>query len=191
MNAKMTFKVVMPLVKKDCEVLTYSIEYLFRYLPVEELVIIGAKNIQQNVQELKYRISFINEDDMISKKKIEEIIESILPGDINAKKRSGWYLQQFLKMQYACTCNDEYYLIWDSDTIPIREVELFNENVPYMDMKKEYNKSYFETLKRLFPNLKKVCRGSFISEHMLIHTSSMKSLIYDIEANENIPGQFF
>ena len=67
-------------------------------------------------------------------------------------------------MQYALTCEDEYYLVWDGDTIPCRELNMFQEETdrPYLDLK-----------------------------HMLIKTDIMKSLIKDIEANENIPGTRF
>ena len=47
-------------------------------------------------------------------------------------------------------------LIWDADTIPIKEVKMFgNDGKPIFDVKTEYHKPYFITLKRIFPKLGK------------------------------------
>jgi hypothetical protein len=62
---------------------------------------------------------------------------------------------------------------------------------PYLDLKHEYHPEYFETLGKILPGMKKVIERSFISEHMLMKKDIMQSLIRDIEANDNIPGDKF
>ena len=92
-------------------------------------------------------------------------------------------------MQYCQICKEEYYLIWDSDTIPVKEVNMFSDDgKPYFDVKTEYHKPYFITMKNLFPELGKKNNYSFISEHMLIKTKIMKKLINRIDNNSNILG---
>ena len=59
-------------------------------------------------------------------------------------------------MHYCIICQENYYLIWDSDTIPVKEVKLFNnDSKPFFDVKREYHKPYFITMKKIFPELEK------------------------------------
>ena len=64
-----------------------------------------------------------------------------------------------------------------------------NSGKPYFDTTTEYFTLYFETMKKIFPNLGKKYYYSFISEHMLIKTEIMKSLINRINNNNNISGE--
>ena len=55
--------------------------------------------------------------------------------------RPGWYFQQFLKFAFALSdyCTTDYYLSWDADTIPIREITIFSpQDKPYFSMKHEH-----------------------------------------------------
>jgi len=81
-------------------------------------------------------------------------------------------------MAYSLICNEKYYLIWDADTVPLKT---YNINNISFDVKTEYREAYFETINRLFPELKKRNNFSFISEHMMIETSIMKELITKIQ----------
>ena len=93
-------------------------------------------------------------------------------------------------MSYSKICENEYYLLWDSDTFPIKPVKMFENGFPIFDLKNEFNRPYFTTLNRLIPDLK-FSKFSYISEHMIIKTEFMRKLIETIENNINIPGQFF
>ncbi len=93
-------------------------------------------------------------------------------------------------MNYCQICKQKYYLIWDSDTIPIKKVKMFSDDgIPYFNVKTEYHRPYFITMKKLIPKLRKKNHYSFISEHMLINTKIMKNLIKRIENNDNITGK--
>ena len=95
-------------------------------------------------------------------------------------------------MHYCIICQENYYLIWDSDTIPVKEVKLFNnDSKPFFDVKREYHKPYFITMKKIFPELEKKNHFSFISEHMLINSKIMKILINRIDINNNICGDIW
>ena len=170
-------------------------EYLYKILdmlPVSRIVFIGNNELNKIVSddairlEKKEEVEFVNENDLLSFEAVKESylrrleeIELIL-GKPEKTSRVGWYYQQFLKMEYSHHCNEEYYLCWDADTIPLHPINMFNENgVPFLDIKPEYNPSYFETLKNLF-GFEKVIEQSFISEHMLIKKSIMNELLDEI-----------
>lgn len=98
--------------------------------------------------------------------------------------RAGWYLQQFAKLGFARTGNpDEFYLIWDSDTVPTRPFSLFNKDgTPYYVMADERNEPYWETFQNLF-GFKPEYRGSFISQHMIVNKSIAQDMLSLIEQN--------
>ena len=48
-------------------------------------------------------------------------------------------------MSYSRICKDEYYLLWDSNTIPIRPINMFKNGHPLFDMKLEHHTQYFVT----------------------------------------------
>ena len=95
-------------------------------------------------------------------------------------------------MQFARFTNDDYYLIWDSDTIPLKPVKLFDDNNrPFFDMKTEYHVPYFETINRIFPDIRKTAKGSFISEHMIIKAEYMRELIDETASSSDLEGANF
>ncbi len=135
------------------------------------------------------RIGWIDEDALLSFDEVHalmtERLAPILKGRELPRGVTGWYYQQFLKMQYALICEDEYYMVWDGDTIPCRPIRMFQEESgkPYFDLKTELHEGYFETLGRILPGMRKVIGRSFISEHMLFKTEYMREMIAEIEAN--------
>lgn len=178
---------ITPVVASDMAVLEQSIPSLIKYLPVKKLIIIGDEKVCSRLQEkemLSDFVEFLNENSILSLPEVREVIRKLSEGNELAVKRAGWYLQQFIKMKYAEICEDSYYIVWDADTIPLQEIKMFNGERPIFDMKDEYNKPYFDTMSKLIPDLKKLEMRSFISEHMLIHTESMKELIAEIEKNQ-------
>ncbi len=161
---------------------------------------VGAKEVGEIVcadENIGDKVSFVEENSLIPFSEVHECIskkmEGILAGRQLPRGITGWYYQQFLKMQYALVCKDEYYMVWDGDTIPCKKINMFQieSGKPYLDMKHEYHAEYFETLGKILPGFRKVIERSFISEHMLIKTEIMKSLIAEIESNSAIEGSCF
>ena len=71
--------------------------------------------------------NFMEENLLVPKEKLKELFYEIGIENLN---RTGWYEQQFLKMAYSRICNNEFYLIWDSDTFPIKPVNMFENSNP-------------------------------------------------------------
>ena len=117
---------------------------------------------------------------------VQDILNQKYQGKL--KNRTGWYFQQFLKMGFALSeYATDYYLSWDADTVPLSQIIFFHgDNILY-NPKREYNPAYFDTLKRLL-GIEKLCKNSFISEHMMFSTEVMKEVIgrimlSDVEGN--------
>ena len=184
---------VVPLISKDFEKIYNNLRFYINYIDgIKNVVFIGNEEIENLIKEkgnkysLNFSINFINEKILLDIDKIKQLINK---RNKYAIERSGWYIQQFLKMIYCNVCQDEFYLIWDSDTIPVKKVNMFNSNgKPFFDVKTEYHKPYFITMKKIFPDLGKKYKFSFVSEHMIIKTNLMKNMINLISANNNLIG---
>jgi len=185
---------VVPIIPKDFYKIFYNLKFYINFIyGLKNVVFIGNEEIENLINENKFSlyfpINFINEKVLLNVDKIKNLIKK---RNKYADKRSGWYIQQFLKMIYCMVCQDKFYLIWDSDTIPVKEVNMFsNKGKPFFDVKTEYHKQYFITMKRIFPELGKKYNYSFISEHMIINTKLMKNMINKIASKSNLPGDMW
>lgn len=191
MNRKshLILDVVIPITEEDLKSTLSILPYWEKYLPMKKLIFIGNNKLQKAL--LGYpcdKVSFINEDTIMVKQEIRDIIADITDGDDAAVRRTGWYYQQFLKMGYARYCKDDYYLIWDADTAPLKKVNMFEGEHPVFDMKTEEHLPFFHTIENIFGDMHKVIQGSFISEHMVINCDIMNSLIKEIENNPYVQG---
>jgi len=183
---------------KDFRRVSRQYPVLLRYLPAGKLIFVGNDEVGSLVREadLGERAGFLNEEEILPFREVQDVMNDhmreLLQGDAVPRGGVGWYYQQFLKYLLADHCGDEYYMTWDGDTIPCREVKMFAEDGrPYMDNKSEYHELYFTTMGKLLPGLHKLIRSSFISEHMIFHAPTVKQLIKTIEANADISGDTF
>ncbi|NLL79353.1 MAG: hypothetical protein GX234_06140 [Clostridiales bacterium] len=163
-------------------------------LKPKAVVIIGSKAVGKWLEEERVEVEFKNEDELYPGMTFQHVKDRIRYRTDNpaAVERTGWYFQQFLKMAYSMQCKEESYLVWDADTVPTHSVEMTDKTGRYyFDIKTEYNKAYFDTLSRLFPQLKKKNTYSYIAEHMLFHAEIMRELISAIEGNDAVEGKDF
>lgn len=178
---------VIPTISRDLPVFLKNIDLYFDYLPITNVFIIGDISLQKQLP-CDNRLVFLDESALLPIDAIKRLFATKCKRS-SEMRRCGWYIQQFLKMSFANICADEYYLLWDCDTIPVRSISLFGESdKPYLDYKIEFFKGYFKTLGVLLPGTGKEFSGSFIAEHMLINTMCMRSLIHDIDRNLNLEG---
>jgi len=197
--ANQDFTTIIVITPQDFPRLVNLYDRIIDNIPARNFIFISGEGIKQGLGDamLGPNVDYINENDILSFDAVNncmaEKLKDILGGDPVPRRATGWYYQQFLKMQYAYICEDEYYMSWDGDTIPCRPFSMFTADTeqPYFDMKHEYHALYFETLEKLLPGMHKCVQKSFISEHMLFNCNLMKQLIEKIESNNNIPGNKF
>lgn len=168
---------------------------LVENMPSEQLIFVGSEGVGRQTELMwrgKERVSFINEEEIIPFGRVHSAMQRALSREDVPRGVTGWYYQQFLKMQYSALCQEEYYMVWDGDTIPCKPFSMFSETgIPYLDVKHEYHEEYFVTLEKLFPGMHKCIEASFISEHMLMKKEIMQSLIKDIMNNGQLCGESF
>lgn len=187
------YNVIILTVEADFKRLLPLYHLLEKNIPAKEFIFIGNPGVGMLLKEsgLSSKFTFLDENDLIPFEKVKEIIEDIATGFTVTRGFVGWYYQQFLKFAYANICPDDYYLSWDGDTIPIRPIDMFAGDTPLLDFKREYHAPYFETMKKILPDLTKVIEPSFISEHMLFTKEIVKKLLLEIESSPSLVGGTF
>lgn len=185
------FDLIIPALEKDAQKVLKNIEYFRKNIMHEKIVFIGDDNVKKMVFELNSNdIEFIDENSIMPNLNLNEIKRLVEKRGGNPK-RACWYYQQFLKIGYCYISKNNYYMTWDSDTVPVRKINFFDENgKPFFDLKTEYHKPYFETIKTLL-GIDKQIKESFIAEHNFFRADYMKEMIDDIMRNEQIKGNIF
>jgi hypothetical protein len=159
-------------------------------IPVLRLTIESLeKNIKNNIIHLVVPDKEINLFEKIITEKIKLIPESyVVPNwthsrisDFMPKQpdRAGWYLQQFIKLNFGIYSKYSEYLIWDADTILLKPVK-FKKNLKYIfNPAKEYHAHYFKTFERIL-GIKPTLSKSVISQFMMINTEICLEMQRDI-----------
>ena len=183
------YNVVSPLAEKDINAYYRGLDNLEKYLDVKKFVVIGNDRVRIKIKEHDdNRVQFVDENQFVSYSEIKSIIQRVSNNDEKCMRRTGWYLQQFLKFSYSLICDDEYYLLWDADTMPIHRHDMFNGDRIFFDMKTEHHKPYYDTFSKIFPQYGRRNELSYISEHMIVKTTIMRKLIDEIK-ELNISGE--
>lgn len=167
----MYFDCVIPYGPNDKNIINVCINYASKNL-------IGLRNIYviSYDKDFSHNLSKTIDENLFpfNKKDIEKIVNP---------NRSGWYLQQLLKM-YAHKVIDnlsEYFLIIDSDTIFLKPTEFFENEIPLYNFSFENNIPYFIHMKKLHPSLKKVSDKSGICHHIMFKQEYLNSLFKLVE----------
>lgn len=184
------YNVVMVVKADDWDMAKHNLKYIRKYLKPKQIVIIASSKMRSLLNSNDH-VRFLDEDQLYEGLTFEKIREFFALRQMSLSS-TGWYLQQFLKLAYAFVCKDEYYLVWDADTIPLREIPMLDPQTgrPYFDMKPEYIASYFSSIRNL-TGMEKVETESFIAEHMLFRTQIVRQMITAIEQNHYICGMHF
>lgn len=187
------YNIIIPAIFRDFSFLRKTIRYIRKYLTPEKIYIIIDIRFKQFLSKE------ITEDDkciILDENCLVEglslnIIQDRFKELNRTSSRAGWYFQQFLKMAFALSeyCDTNYYLSWDSDTIPLRKIDFFDEKgLPYFTMKTEHHDPYFVAIERLL-RITKTNSRSYIAENMMFNKSIMIDLINTIQSDYHLTGK--
>lgn len=183
------FDVIIPMTLDNLPMFKMNIEWIKKNISQKRIVVLGAEALRQPSMELG--AEFINEDSLLKGLTLQSV-KNILEKRLGISKRAGWYFQQFLKLGYAYVCEDEYYIVWDSDTIPLHNISHVIGGHPVFTKKEEMELSYFETLDTLFAGeVKRFGDFSFICENMIMKTVFVKEMLDVIMNQPGLEGESF
>ena len=114
-------------------------------------------------------------------------VESISIFLIGRENRSGWYLQQLLKLYSGLVIEGllNNYLVIDVDTIFLKPTKFFENGIPLYNTGSECHTPYFRHMWELHPTLIKHSDRSGITHHMLFQTHIILQLFDLIESYHN------
>jgi len=143
------------------------------------IVIVPDKHLSLFREHTPYEVDVISEETVIGSKFKEEITRYLKVSGIDPS-RASWIYQQFLKIQISLV-RDKKILIWDSDTIPLKELEFIDKNgkiSPFFGQ--EYHVPYFTLIKRLL-GINKQIKPSFIAQSLPLYSNLLIDMVQKIE----------
>jgi hypothetical protein len=167
---------VIPSIRKDLEVLPYVIRGALKNIkhPVNKIFIVSPNDPALKEFCMQHGCIHIDENSIlpITKEKINFKVKGI--------DRSGWILQQFIKLSGDRVSEQEHYLVIDSDTVFIRPNCFERNGKIIFHTADEYHRPYFTTHEKLL-GLKPVSQKSLCTHYMLFEKSKVAALKRSIE----------
>lgn len=139
-------------------------------------VVVPSKQVSAFKRLLPADARVLAEEDILPRWPLQRVQQS-LPA---LQQRAGWYLQQFLKLNFGISTSSLRYVTWDADTVLLRPPILEANGHPQFATAKERHAPYFETFERLF-GIAAPLPASVISQYMLIDTALVNAMQQEIE----------
>jgi hypothetical protein len=176
---------VITCLRRDLPKLALAHDYLRRFLPMKQLHVITPRRDFVHFQNaLGSEVVLLDENEMIPGVTVQAL--KVIPM-ARLSQGVGWYFQQLLKYQFAfLKPEDDHYLIWDADTIPLRPMEFFDaQGRMLLTRAREFHAPYFATYEKILgrPAHREF---SFIAQHMLVRKSILREMLGEIE--RHCPG---
>jgi len=160
--------VVIPVATKDVEMLPLVLQGVRRFVKhkIDHIYLASSPNQQIARFAHEHGCTFVNEDDLspLPKADIDYICNGI--------DRSGWLLQQLIKLNADSVCENDMYLALDADTVLIQE-HIFFHGKTIFRFDKKYYKPFFRTHELLF-NSKPTSIVSYVCHLMLFNVDVLK-----------------
>ncbi len=145
--------------------------------PESSSIVAPASQIGEFDVASNFGAKVISEDEVLAEWNLERVRDALpqQPG------RAGWYLQQFLKLNFGFYARVPRYVIWDADTVMLSRINFTENGLTVMNSAREYHQQYFETFRKLFGRDAPL-RRSVISQYMLIETQIVQEMRSTIES---------
>ena len=161
---------------KDVDILPLTIKSIFEHIKhkIDTIYIVSpeGKEIQDYCKSNHY--TFVNEKEVLGFDK------NYIKYEVNGLDRSGWLLQQLLKLSGDTICKNEHFLVVDADTLFIKPRTFKIDKKTIIDFSDEYHLPYYRTYEKLL-KLKHRSPVSFICHYMLFEKKKLRSLKLHIE----------
>jgi hypothetical protein len=179
-SGKAAIDIVIPVSIKDVEWLETVIKNIKINVahPINKIYVIAEKlNAVIDICNKSGAI-FVNEDKVLAygKNSLNYIVNNV--------DRSGWLLQQLLKLNADTIVETENFLVLDADTIFIKPKIFLYRGKYILDLSQERHEPYHRVYEKIFKTKIK-SELSFITHYMLFNKSVLKRLKHKIEEIHN------
>ncbi len=167
---------------RDLPILEITARQLWKLVPCRALFVIApGRNCPAIRRRLGTLANVIAEDDFIPTMTMDKLRRLNLHG-FPGTGAAGWYFQQLLKLQFAFVePAEDYYLMWDADTVPLRPLRFFDaEGRMLLTRATEHHAPYFKTYRHLLGTEAKP-EFSLIAQHLVVQKSVAREMLARIE----------
>jgi hypothetical protein len=178
--------VVVTCLRRDLPKLMRAHENLLQFVPMKQMQVIAPQRDFVHFRNaLGSDVVLLDENELIRGVTLQSL--KVIPM-ARLSQGTGWYFQQLLKYQYAfLKIEDDHYLIWDADTVPLQPMQFFDAQGRMLLTKaREFTPAYFATYEKILGRPAKR-EFSFIAQHMLIRKSILREMLAEIEGH--CPGE--
>jgi len=168
-------KVVSTCLAKDYRVWQVASESILRHtVAYQRILIVPNSEIRLFKKITSSEFDIVAEEHLINPQDIKNSINK------KSLPRWKWFYQQFLKIK-AISCGDDndVNIIWDADTVALKDISPFSENKLLYFTSNEYHSEYFRTIRQIL-NLEKTVSFSFISQIFPTRVKWVRSMIDEI-----------
>lgn len=187
--------VLIPIWWKDVERVKDTIVCLKQHIDVERIILVGPEAMRQYVPTDEL-VEYVDGNTIIPGMSRETI--DVVITDMQKKAgfsidtcRSGWLLQQFIKLGFSLYSDVEEYFVWDADVLMINDFELKSDGNPkFFLYDKHLHVEYLPTITKLLgKDLKPLGTYTFVNHYMLFESKIVREMINEIENNGTIDGK--
>jgi len=167
--------------KRDIPTLRILVDRAASHLGASELHIITHRSNFGTFKSMPSFVRFHDQDSVIPGMTLESLRSRT---DIAAMPlAAGWYFQQLLKMSLREHFPEwKRFLIWDSDTLPLRQIEFFDtEGRLIFTRADEWHGPYFRSIENLL-GIIPTCRQSFITQHIPVDVDILREIQSHIDS---------
>jgi hypothetical protein len=188
----MDFELLILTIERDVEKLAFGMPLLRRYLSPSRTVFVASKACLTCLESAGIPQEgdlTIPEDEILGGLQLS-FVRELLKARGADPRRCGWYFKQLVIFAYAARPEAaELYLVWDADTVPLREMSFFDqEGRVIFDVAPDLHLPYFETMKNMI-GVERQVDYSFISDHMLLEKKIALALIDRIVGGQVPTGE--
>lgn len=159
-----------------------NLTFIKKNISCENKFIVSSDKIKNNIESNGFL--FLDENHILEDLSLQNVKNCLKRNGLR-EENAGWYLQQFIKYSISYISRNEYYLVWDADSIPLSPIDFFDKNGhPFFNLKREYFNYYFDFIESSL-GIKKAIDESFISEHMIFNRNLVIEIMKKLERNSN------
>jgi hypothetical protein len=174
--------ILIPAIEKDLATLPRVVDSARAHIrhPIRRILIVSPRSAR--IQRLckKKKCRFVDESSVLPIRKADIRYGS------KKWERSGWMLQQLLKMSGDVLCSTPDFLVMDADTVLIRPHTFRQGNKNVFYCRRWSQPEYFRTYRKLMGKPRSA-RVSFVAHYMLFNRAKLARLKRRIEARHGVP----
>lgn len=157
-------------------VIDLTVESLERHgHPATITLVVPDQQIPEFMCSMAARHRIVSESQVLPAWSLDKVAGMLGP----MAHRAGWYLQQFLKLEWSKLADSERYVIWDADTVLLKEIRFWEDGHVMMGCSREHHQPYFDTYKRILAK-PVVLKKSAIAQYMPIDCALVAQMLAEI-----------